>query len=51
MLLILLGVSLRRSAYLRKISQAGGELRSDSFVESQPSLLDIDNNQAENREV
>lgn len=40
-LLVVLGISLRRSAYLRRINEAGGELRTDSFVESQPSLLDI----------
>jgi hypothetical protein len=40
-LLVVLGLSLRRSAYLRRINEAGGELRTDSFVESQPSLLDI----------
>lgn len=39
--LVLLGLSLRRSAYLRRVRQADGELRSDSFVESQPSLLDV----------
>ncbi len=39
--MVVLGLSLRRSAYLRRINEAGGELRTDSFVESQPSLLDI----------
>lgn len=49
-LLVLLGLSLRRSAYRRRISQSG-ELRGDSFVESQPSLLDINPGQSHNREV
>ncbi len=39
--LALIGLSLRRSAYIRKISKSSGELHTDSFVESQPSLLDI----------
>ncbi|MEX0913203.1 MAG: hypothetical protein WDZ56_01590 [Candidatus Paceibacterota bacterium] len=40
-LLVLIGISLKRSAYLRRINDAGGELHTDSFVESQPSLLDV----------
>lgn len=49
--LVLLGVSLRRSAYLRRISQNSGELRTDSFVESQPTSLDIHTDSPENKEV
>lgn len=39
-LLIIVGISLRRSSYLRKIQRSNGEIGNDSFVESQPSLLD-----------
>lgn len=38
--LIILGFSLRRSSYYRKIARGNGELGTDSFVESQQSLLD-----------
>jgi len=40
LLVTIIGLSLRRSAYIRRIREAGGEWRTDSFVESQPSLLD-----------
>lgn len=49
-LMIILGLTLRRSAYLRRRSESGGELRTDSFVESQPSLLDIDPDRLQNKE-
>ena len=49
-LLVVLGLSLRRSAYLRRINEAGGELRTESFVESQPSLLDITPESLQNKE-
>lgn len=39
-LLIFIGYSMRRSAYWRKIDRGDGERGTDSFVESQPSLLD-----------
>lgn len=39
-LLVFLGFSLRRSAYYRKITRSNGEIGTDSFAESQPSLLD-----------
>ncbi len=39
-LLVALGFSLRRSAYYRRIDRGNGELGNDSFVESQPSLLE-----------
>lgn len=40
LLLIVLGYSLRRSSYLRRIDRGGGERGADSFTENQPSLLD-----------
>lgn len=39
-LLVALGYALRRSAYLRRIDRGNGERGTDSFTESQPSLLD-----------
>ncbi len=39
-LLIIVGFSLRRSAYYHKINKGNGEIGTDSFLESQPSLLD-----------
>lgn len=39
-LLTVIGYSLRRSAYYRRIDRGNGERGTDSFVESQPSLLD-----------
>lgn len=39
-LLVVIGISLRRSSYLRKLDRGNGELGNDSFIESQPSLLD-----------
>lgn len=39
-LLIILGLSLRHSAYRRRIDRGNGEFGTDSFVESQPTLLD-----------
>ena len=39
-LLIVIGFSLRRSSYYQKIDKGNGEIGTDSFVESQPSLLD-----------
>ena len=39
-LLIIIGFSLRRSAYYHKINKGNGEIGTDSFLESQPSLLD-----------
>ncbi len=39
-LLVMLGLSLRRSAYYQKISKGNGETGTDSFLESEPSLMD-----------
>lgn len=39
-LLMLVGLSLRRGAYYRRLDRGNGEIGNDSFVESQPSLLD-----------
>ncbi len=49
--LIALGLSLRRSAYLRRIREVNGELRTDSFVESQPTPLDDIPDLSDNRQV
>lgn len=50
--LIVVGFSLRRSAYYRKIDRGNGEYGTDSFVESvpasgQPSLLEYQPEEAE----
>lgn len=39
-LLIIIGFSLRRSAYYHKINKGNGEIGTDSFLQSQPDLLD-----------
>jgi len=39
-LLVFIGFSLRRSAYFRKITRSNGEISTDSFAESQPTLLE-----------
>lgn len=39
-LITVVGYSLRRSAYYRRTDRGNGERGTDSFVESQPSLLD-----------
>lgn len=39
-LLVFVGFSLRRSSYYRKITRSNGEISTDSFAESQPTLLD-----------
>lgn len=39
-LLVFIGFSLRRSAYYRKITRSDGEIKTDSFAESQPTLLE-----------
>ncbi|MEM9336991.1 MAG: hypothetical protein AAGA35_04005 [Patescibacteria group bacterium] len=39
-ILILLGYSLRRSAYLRRIDRGNGERGDDSFVESTQNLFE-----------
>ena len=46
-LLIVIGFSLRRSAYHRKIDRGNGEKRTDSFVESQPDLIEYTPEDAE----
>lgn len=38
--LVVLGFSLRRTSYYRKLDKGNGERGTDSFLESQPSLLD-----------
>lgn len=43
-LLVIIGFSLRRSAYYHKINKGNGEMGTDSFLESQPSLLDQETN-------
>lgn len=50
-LLVILGYSLRRSSYLRRIDRGGGESGSDSFTENQPSLLDDSADKRNSEEV
>lgn len=45
--LIVIGFSLRRSAYQRKIDRGNGEKRTDSFVESLPVITDYTPEDAE----
>ncbi len=47
-LLVIIGYSLRRSSYYRRIDRGNGESGTDSFTESQPSLLDAE---VENKET
>ena len=39
-LLFLIGFLLRKAAYLRRIDKGNGEFESDSFVESEPDIID-----------
>lgn len=50
-LIALIGLSLRHSAYRRRIDRGNGEFGTDAFVESQPSLLDNLGGEVEDRQV